>query len=388
MDYTFTKDQEMIRKSAREFFIKECPKDRVRELKDDPQAYDPLMWKKMVDLGFLGLIIPEMYGGMQGDLIELMIFTEELGRNLVPCPFFGTVVECTVPLLKFGTDPQKQKYLTGIAEKGAIWSLAQAEQVADFEAEDINLTAEADNGNFVLNGTKLFVPYAAEADFFIVAARTNKIGDPREGVTLFIVEAGAEGIGIEAMPTTARDCRGEVRFDGVRVTGDNVLGEQDQGWTILDTVLQHAAVFKAVEMSGGAQAVFDLTVNYARERKQFNKSIGSFQAVQHKLVDLLTLVDGLKYLVYEAAWHMNNGTSSRGLNSMAKVKANAVYHEVCHHGIVLHGAIGWTEEMDIGLYHIKTKAAQFDGGLSTLHLERIAAELEAYVPEYRKLYPG
>ena len=165
MDYTFTKDQEMIKKSAKEFFVKECPKERVRELKEDPRAYDPKMWQKMVELGFQGLMIPEEFGGMQGDFMELMIFMEEMGRNIVPCPFFTTVVECALPLLEFGTDSQKKNFLPGIAEKGAIWSLAQAEQAADLDAADINLAAEADGGDFVLSGTKLFVPYATEADY-------------------------------------------------------------------------------------------------------------------------------------------------------------------------------------------------------------------------------
>jgi alkylation response protein AidB-like acyl-CoA dehydrogenase len=385
VDYTFTKDQELIRKSAREFFVKACPKDRVRELKEDPRGYDPKMWKEMTELGFQGLMIPEAYGGMQGDFMELTLFMEEMGHNIVPCPYFTTVGECALPLIQFGTDQQKTNYLPGIAEKGVIWSLAQAEHAADLEVGDINLTAEATGGDFVLNGTKLFVPYASQADFLLVAARTGDTGGPEKGVTLFIVDAETDGIDIQDMPTTARDCRAEVTFNGVRVAGGHILGELDQGWTILDMVLQKAAVLKAAEMYGGARAAFDLTVKYARERRQFKKSIGSFQAIQHKLVDLLTLVDGLKYLVYEAAWYMNNGRPSRMLNSMAKVKANTVYHEVCHHGIVIHGAVGWTEEMDIGLYHIRTKAGQFDGGLSDLHLERIAIELEAYVPEFKKL---
>jgi len=331
------------------------------------------------------LMIPAAYGGMQGDFMELAIFMEEMGRNIVPCPYFTTVVECALPLIQFGTEQQKTDFLPGIAEKGVIWSLAQAEQAADLKAGDINLAAEATGGEFVLNGTKLFVPYASQADFFMVAARTSGTGSPEEGITVFIVDVDTEGIDIQIMPTTARDCRAEVTFNNVRVAGDHILGELDQGWTILDKALQQAAVLKAAEMYGGARAAFDLTVNYARERKQFNKSIGSFQAIQHKLVDLLTLVDGLKYLVYQAAWYMSKDSSSRMLNSMAKVKANIVYHEVCHNGIVLHGAVGWTEEMDIGLYHIRTKAAQFDGGLSDLHLERIAVELEAYVPAFKKI---
>lgn len=178
MDYTFTKNQEMIKKSAKEFFEKECPKECVRELKQDPKAYDPKMWKKMVELGFQGLVIPEEYGGMQGDFMELMILMEEMGRNIVPGPFFTTAVECALALIEFGTEEQKKTYLAGIAEKGMILSFARAEQAADFEAADINLTAEVDGEDFVLNGIKLFVPYAEQADYYVLAARTGSAAPP------------------------------------------------------------------------------------------------------------------------------------------------------------------------------------------------------------------
>ena len=379
MDFDFSKDQNMIRKSVREFLEKECPKDRVRELKDDEKGYDPTVWRKMAELGFLSLVIPEQYDGMGGEYLEAMIFMEEAGRYLLPSPYFSTVALCGLPILRFGTDAQKKEFLAKMAN-GQIWSLALTEASGGYEASGVALAANQENGKYVLSGTKLFVPYANAAEKLLVVARTRDSRDPEEGLTVFAVDASDPGISLEVIPTTARDKRCEVKFDKVIAPAESVLGEVDEGWAIVDYILQHATVLKCAEMSGGAQAVLDITNKYARERIQFDKPIGSFQAIQHMLANMLIWVEGLKYLVYEAAWRINAGIPSRGLISMAKVKANTVYQKVCVDGIYIHGAIGFTEEMDVGLYHLRTKAMEFDLGGSEFHRERIARELEQQQP--------
>ncbi len=386
MDLTFTKDQELIRKSAREFFEKECPKDKVRELKQDPIGYDPKMWKKMVQLGYVGLVIPEEYGGTEGEFWDLLIFMEEMGRNIVPSPYFSTTVLCSLPILKFGTDSQKEQILPKIAEKGEIWALAQIEPSGDCEVSGIELSAALDGGDYVLNGTKSFVSYANAAKKLLVVARTVKDDDPEQGITVFIVDAKAKGIEIDVIPTAAGDMRCEIHFDNVKVPKEDILGTPDTGWHIVDYIQQYAAILKAAEMSGGAEAVLDIAIKYAKERHQFDKPIGSFQAIQFRLVELLTHVEGLKNLVYEAGWKINSGTPSRKLNSMAKAKANSVYHMVCYHGMVIHGAIGWTEEMDIGLYHLRTRSLEFDGNGTDFHNEMITCELEKETPDFMTLY--
>lgn len=386
MDYSIGKEQEMLRKSAREFFEKECPKDRVRELKEDPKAYDPKMWKKMVKLGFQGLVIPEAFGGMDGDFVELALFMEEVGRNIVPMPYYATIGLCALPLIAFGSDEQKETYLPGIAEKGDIWTLALTEEKANNEASEIQLSAKADGDGFILNGTKLFVPYAHVSKMMLVAARTTDSENPQEGISLFIVDSKSEGIKVETIPTVARDGRCEVAFDNVRVSQASVLGKIDEGWTVMDDIQQKGALLKAAEMSGGAQAAFEIVLDYAKERKQFDKPIGQYQGVQFRLVDMRIELDGLKYLVHKAAWHMAVGEPSRLLNSAAKAKANEVYHNIGHYGIYLHGAIGWTEEMDIGLYHLRTRSLTYDCGNTDLHLESITCELEKKVPDFIELW--
>jgi alkylation response protein AidB-like acyl-CoA dehydrogenase len=385
MDFALTKDQELIQQSAREFFKKECPKDKVRELKQGDKGYDPRVWKKMVRLGYTGLILPERYGGAEGDFIELMVLIEEIGRNIVPGPFFTTVVQCAAPILEFGSDKQKAAYLPGIAEKGEIWSFVMDEAAADCRATDIHLEASRQGAEYILNGKKLFIPYANSAKYYLVVARSQRRGEPEKGISVFIVDADASGIATEPIPTAAHDLRCEVRFDNVHIPAENLLGKPNCGWLIVDYILQRSAVLKAAEMSGGCQAVLELTLKYARERKQFNKQIGSFQAIQHRLVDLQTQVEGLKYLVHEAAWNVNHGFQSRMLCSMSKAMANTVYHRICYHGIVMHGAIGWTEEMDIGLYHVRTRSLASDAGGTGFHLDQIATALDDYQPEFQKL---
>ncbi|MFC1895095.1 acyl-CoA dehydrogenase family protein [Thermodesulfobacteriota bacterium] len=386
MDFGFAKDQDLLRKSAKEFFEKECPKERVRELKEDEKGYDPKTWKKMVDLGFVGLAIPEEFGGTEGQYLDLMIFMEEMGRNIVPCPYFTTVALCSLLLLEFATKKQKEQHLPAIAEKGQIWSLAINEEASDWEASDVRMSAVAKGDSYVLNGVKLFVPYANVAEKLLVVVRTGDGAASQEGITVFIVDAKAPGITCEVIPTTARDMRCELAFKNVSVAKENVLGTVGKGWDVVDHIIQRATVLKCAEMSGGAQGALDITVKYARERIQFDKPIGSFQAVQHRLVELLTEVEGLKYIVYEAAWNIDEGHPSRMLNSIAKAKANHVYHRVCFNGIFTHGAIGWTEEMDIGLYHIRTKSYDFDCGGADYHRERIAVELENLQPAFLTLW--
>jgi len=380
MDFSFSKDQELIRSSVREFLKKECPKDSIRELKGDEKGYDPKTWKKMVKLGFQGLVIPEEYGGTEGEFFDLVIFMEEAGRNILPAPFFSTVCLCAMPLMEFATKEQKKKYLPKIATKGAIWSLALKEEADGCEPEDIRLRAYIQDDVYVLNGKKLFVPYANSADHLLVVART---ADDETGISVFIVDRKSAGLEIEIIPTVSHDTRCEVRFSDVKATKEDILGEPGRGWEIIDYILKVGAVLKSAEISGSAQAVVDITTRYARERVQFDKPIGSFQSIQHRLVDHLCDIDGLKNLVYEAAETINLGNPSKRLCSMAKLKANQVHHRVCHEGVIIHGAIGWTEEMDIGQYHLQTKAFENDCGTSEIHAERIAEEFEEnYEPDF------
>ncbi len=362
MDYSFSEDQNMIRETVSKFLENECPKERIRELMSDEKGYDPAMWRKMAELGWMGLVIPEEYDGTGMGYMDLMILIEEMGRNILPAPYFSTVALCSLPIIEFGTEEQKKKILPGIASGEEIWTLALTESSGTHEAAEIELGAVMEKDEYVLNGTKIYVPFAHVADNLLAVARTSKGDNPEDGITVFIVETKNPGMKIDVIPTAAQDMRCEVVFDNVRLPKDNILGKKDKGWDVVEYIIQNAAVLKSAEMSGGAQAALEISNQYAKERVQFDKPIGSFQAIQHKLADMLAEVEGLKYLVYEAAWKIDIGSPSKMLISMAKTKANKVYQRVCLDGISIHGAIGFTEEMDITLYHLRIKALEFDLG--------------------------
>ena len=378
MDFGFSDDQKMIQASIRDFLDKECPSDKVRELEATEKGYDPDLWRKMADLGYLGIHLPEEYQGTGGDFLDLMILMEEMGRKLLPSPFFSTIALCSLPLLVYGNPEQKKKFLPDIASGKRIWTLAFTELSDLCKASEIRLQGRLDKESFLLSGTKLFVPYAHVADYLLVAARTD--GKEEEDITLFILDGHSQGLHLEMIPTTAHDQQYEIHFDQARVPKTDLLGKEGEGWDILNFILQRGTVLKCAEMLGGAQGALDITTDYAKKRAQFNRPIGSFQAIQHKLADLLVDVEGLRYLVYQAAWGINIGSPSPLLISMAKARANEVYQRTCIEGIKTHGALGFTREQDIGLYYIRTKASEFTLGNSDVHKEKIAEALDRYQP--------
>jgi len=386
MDFQLSKNQALIRKSAREFFEKECPKDKTRSLMNDPIGYDQRAWQKMVDLGFVGIHIPENFGGMQGEFMELTLLMEEMGRNIVPSPFFDTVCLCAPALMAAGTEDQKSRYLPDIAENGAIWSLALHETGNWDASPEIQLIATLKDEDYRLNGRKIFVPYAEASKQMLVAVRTAAGETIGAGVTLLIVDTRSPGIEIELIPTAAPGLTYAVHFTDVAVPKENILGPIDGGMAIIDQIIQEGALLKSAEMAGGVQAALEIALRYAKDRIQFNRPIGSFQVMQHKLVKMLQEVDGLRHLVREAAWLVDTGKPSLLANAMAKVKANNVYHRVCVDAVVIHGAIGWTQEMDICLYLLRSKDLEHASGGSDFHREIIAKELEHHQPDFLAIY--
>lgn len=375
MDFSFTEEQDMLRILARDFLAKECPKAKVREMAKDERGCDPQMWHSMAELGWLGLIFPEEYGGMGASFMDLVILMEEMGRNILPGPFFSTIALCALPLLEYGSSEQKTKFLPRIAKGEAIWTFALAESSGRYKASEVKLRAVLEGTNYVLQGYKIFVTDAHVADYILVVSRTGEGERPEDGITLFMVDARGPNVEMEAIPTIGGDRHFKVSFDRVAVPKDNILGKIGSGWDIADFILQRAAVLKCAEMSGACQAVLDMTSSYAKERIQFERPIGSFQAIQHKLAEMLIDVEAVQYLVYQAAWGISVGSPLPWQISAAKAKANEAYQRICIEAIAAHGAIGYTLDHDIGLYYRRVKAAQFAAGDTDLHREVIASGL-------------
>jgi alkylation response protein AidB-like acyl-CoA dehydrogenase len=375
MDLGLDEQQEMLKNFARDFLEKECPETLVREMEEDEQGYSPDLWKKMADQGWMGLTIPEDQGGAGMSLCELVVLLEEFGRALVPGPFISTVVLGAVPIMEAGTDEQKANYLPKIASGETIMTMALTEPSAKWTADGVTLEAKKDGGDYILNGTKLFVPDAHVTDYMIVVARTGGTGE--DGVTLFIVDSKSDGIKFEQLKTIAADKQCEVVFDNVKVPAANVLGDEGKGWEIVDKVSKVATVAACAYLVGLSQMDFDTTLNYAKERVQFGRPIGSFQAIQHKLADAIIDVDGSRFITYKAAWSLTEGEDDADLMiSMAKAWASDASRRVVAHGQQIHGGIGFTKEYKIQLYFRRQKWMELMWGDADYHREKVAQLME------------
>jgi alkylation response protein AidB-like acyl-CoA dehydrogenase len=370
MDFDFSEQQTMLKTMAADFLSKECTKAQVRVLEKDEKGYDPAVWNKMVELGWQGLVLPEQYGGMGAEFLDLVVLMEEMGKNILPGPFYSTVGLCAMPLIRFGKESQKAGYLPLIADGTNIWSLAVLERSGVFAPAEIACRAEYDGKNYVINGEKWFAQYAHIANWLLVICRT---GQGPQDLTGFIIDTKKQGVRTEKIPTVAGDGQCIVKFKNVRVSSRNVLGKKGQGWKILDYLAQRALVLKCAEIAGACQAVLTMTQAYAKDRVQFDKPIGSFMTIQHKLVDMLTDVEGLQYLVYQAAWLISSGQKPGAAVALAKAKADDVYQRICIDAVRIHGAIGFTMDHDMGCYFRRIKGAEFTLGDTGLQLEAIAA---------------
>lgn len=374
MDLKFSETQEMLKKMASDFTSAECPKAKVRELEEDETGYSPDIWKKMAGLGWMGLIIPEEYSGMEMAFQDLIILMEELGRNILPGPFFSTVVG-TFPILEGGTEEQKKELLQKIASGESIISLALLEADDTFFASSIATTATPTENGFVINGTKLFVEMAHIADKLICAVKTKDTTNPEEGITLFIVDAKSPGVHFEVMPTIAMDKLCEVKLENVLVPKEGMLGELNKGWPLIISTLEKGALIKSAESVGAMQACVDMTVEYSKERVQYDRPIGSYQALQHIMVDMWIAMETSRYLLYKSAWAASEGLPCSKEASATKAYINEAYKHVSKWAIRLHGGIGTSREHDISLYYRRARSSDPSFGGTDFHREIVAEKI-------------
>ncbi|HEY0830202.1 MAG TPA: acyl-CoA dehydrogenase [Candidatus Dormibacteraeota bacterium] len=375
MDFAFSEEQEMLRRSTREFLAKECSPKTVRRLMESPDGFDAALWKKIADLGWTALGIPEQYGGV-GTFLDLVVVLEEAGRALLPGPFFSTMGLAVPVLLEAGTEGQKKEALGAIASGTAKATLAMTEPSGRWDASSVALTAKQSGGGWLLDGVKLFVPDAHTADYIVVAARSR--GEGEEGITLFLIKGRPKGMTIKPLETldmTRRWC--EVRFDGVQLGADAVMGAPDKAWPGLKRALEWAAAALCAEMVGGVQKVLETSTEYAKTRQQFGKPIGIYQAVSHKLADMLVLSESGRSATYYAAWAVDADAPDRSLaSSMAKAYVSDAYRKVAGDGIQVHGGIGFTWEHDMHLYFKRAKSSEVTLGDATYHRELVAQALD------------
>ena len=375
MDFGLSEEQEILRTSARDFLQKECPKQLVRQLDESDEGYSPELWRKMSDLGWMGLPFPSKYGGGDGSFLDLVVLLEAMGYNIVPGPFFSTVVLGGVTVLAAGDEDQKKDLLSKVAMGKLILTLALTEPTAKYDAISVTTTASARDGKYIINGTKLFVPDANVADYLLCVARTERASKPENGLTIFLVDSKAPGVKCTLLKTLARDKQCEVVFDNVAVPEENILGKLNQGWKIIENVLEKAKVAKCAEMIGGAQAALDMAVAYAKERVQFNRPIGSFQAIQHYCANMVSDVDGSRFVTYKAAWKVSEELPATMDVAIAKAWTGAAYSRVTLLAHQIFGAVGFTMDHDMHLYYRRAKAGDIMFGDSSAQRAIVAREL-------------
>jgi alkylation response protein AidB-like acyl-CoA dehydrogenase len=369
LDLEFSPEQEMLRETVRKLCATACPLSVVRELEDDPVGYSTDLWQQMAELDLIGLLLPEEHGGSAMSALEGVVLYEELGRALAPTPHFASAVLCGGALARAGSASQQAQWLAPIARGEAILTPAWFEPENSCGPTGIQLRAEPDGDGFRLTGTKRHVPFASSAAALVVLART---GDGPDDVDLFLVDPATDGVALHQQLTVASDTQFQVTFDAVRLGPDARIGAASSGWATWDAVMHDGCILLAAQAMGGAQQALDITVQYAKDREQFDKPLGAFQAIAHYLADAVTAVDGGTTLVHEAAWARAEGRPVDTLAPMAKLFACGTYRDVTAMAQQVFGGIGFTVDFDIQLYFRRAKALQVSWW-DTGYLEELVA---------------
>ena len=375
MDFNLTEEQEILRTVARDVLTAECPTKLVREMAKDEKGHPLHLWQQMAEAGWMGLIIPQEYGGAGGSFLDLIVLLEEMGRALLPGPFFPTVVLGGLPIFEIGSEEQKQRFLPKIANGEINLTMALTEPDSRYSFDSIGVKAIKDKNEYVINGIKLFVPYAHVADFIICVAKTKEGAPADEGISLLIVDNKSPGITCNVLETIAMDKQCEVVFENNRVPNESILGELGQGWAYLEKLLQEATVALCAQMVGSSQQVLDMTVDYAKQRVLFGRPMGSFQIIQSHCVEMIALLEDSRLLTYEAGWKLGQGIPCAKEVAMAKARASQAYQTITTLGHQIHGGVGYAVEHDMGLYFRRAKSAEISFGDADFHREKIAIEL-------------
>jgi len=371
MDFAITDEQRMLRDSVRSFLEARVPLPRVRELMETEDGFDREVWAEMAAMGWQAMAIPEEYGGAGFTFRELGILMEEMGRALTPGPFLSSVVLGAGALLIAGTPEQKATYLPGIASGERIAALAAVEPSGDWDPDAIAAAAIPGDAGFTISGEKSFVVDGHVADTLLVSAR-----DSAGGVGIYVVDAGASGL--ETSPLETLDMtrkQATVRLDGVVVdTAARLTGD---GAATIESVYEMAVVALAYEQVGGAQRCLEMSVDYAKERHQFGRPIGSFQAVKHMCADMLVAVEAAKSVAYYAGWAVTDDPAEAAIAApLAKSSCSDAYFEIAGDTIQVHGGIGFTWEHDAHLFFKRAKSDELLFGDPTRWRARLADRLD------------
>ncbi len=355
MDLDFSEEQEILRAMVRTLCSEHSTIDIVRALEDDPVGYPLDLWKRLAEVGLLGILIPEEFGGSGMSMLDAAIVYEEFGRSLAPSPHFVSCVLAAGAILEAGSEQQKREWLPGIAAGDVVISPAWLEPHNGYGPQGVQLRAEAQDGGFALTGTKLHCLFASSATRLLVLARS---GERLTEVDLFLVDPQADGVVVEQQRSLASDTQYKVDLEAVRVPASSRLGAAGSGWHTWNEVMHRGIVLSAAQAMGGAQRALEITCEYASEREQFKKPLAAFQSISHYLADAATQVSGGTTLVYEAAWACSQGREIARLAPMAKLFACQTYRDLTAMSLQVFGGVGFTVEYDAQLFFRRAKQLQ------------------------------
>ncbi len=381
MDFAFTEEQLELREMARAFLAEHSGGEQIRAAMELPGGCDEKVWEQLAqELGWTAVAIPEEFGGLGLGYVELVALAEVMGEALLCSPFFSSVCLAANAILEAGSAAQKEALLPGIAEGTTRAALAVTERNGRVGPDGIEAIArpdgEADGDGFVLSGAKHFVVDGHTADLIVVAARSDG-SEGAQGVSLFAIPADTPGLSREALPTMDATRRlAAIELADVRVGADALLGDEGGAWPALDRAHQLAAVALAAEQVGGAQRCLDMAVDYSKEREQYGRPIGSFQALKHKMADMMVAVEAARSAVYYAACAAAERTDNLpAVSSMAKAVASDAYTRCAGDALQIFGGVGFTFEYDIHLYFKRARSSASLLGDPAYHRERVACEI-------------
>jgi len=377
MRFAFTEEQEALRDAARGFFADHSSPAQVRAAMATDTGYDPTVWQRIgAELGWTAILIPEAYGGLGLGYVELVGLMEEMGAALLCAPFFSTVCLATNVLLLGASEAQRQAYLPGIAAGTTTATVAITEANGRWDASGIELSARQRSDEFLLNGDKTYVIDGHTADLLLVAARTDGAQAP-VGITLFAVPGSTPGLERRLLPTMDQTRKqAALTFHNVRVPATALLGAPGAGWPVLSGALDLAAIALSAEQLGGAQRCLDMSVAYAKQRVQFGRPIGSFQAIKHKCADMLLRVESARSASYYAGWAASVRESELpALASLAKAYCSDAYFHCAAEAVQIHGGVGFSWEYDVHLYFKRARSSEILLGDATHHRELVARRI-------------
>jgi alkylation response protein AidB-like acyl-CoA dehydrogenase len=375
LDFSFSKDQEALRNEARDFLKRECPPSLVREMEADSRGFPVKLWENITELGWIGLPFPAKYGGGGRDFLDLVILLEEMGRVCLPLPFMSTVALSGLTILDAGSEKQKGQFIHAISGGKLISTLALMEPNDNYFPAVLTCRALDNGDTYVINGIKLFVTDAHISDYLLVAARIENIYKEDLGIGLFIVDNKTNGLTFDLLKTIGADKQFEVSFNNVTVSKASILGEHRRGSEVIKRLQERAAVAKCAEMLGGAQQVLEMTVNYTKNRKQFDRLIGSFQVIQHNCVNMAIDIEASRLNTYHAAWKLSEQLPASQEVAVAKAWVSEAYHRIISLSHQIMGAIAFTKASDLELYIRRAKAAEVSFGDSDFYRDIIIEEM-------------